>query len=184
MDIKELIKKSLQDYHRSKIKIPVKNNRQTFDFNSIKNIALLFFIKGKTDLDMVRSTITKLRKENNNIYPIIYSDVNHNVDIITDRDFFIFNSDNFDYRWRPKLNLKMWLSENNFDLLINMSFEEHPEMAKFYSLISSKFKIANQNPIYSQHNDLTINLKENTFDFNSFYNLAVDNLKMLKIKRN
>lgn len=184
MDIKELIKKSLQDYYMQKIKIPVSNKRQAFDHNKIDKTALLFFINGKTDLDLVRVIVRKIRKDNKNIYPIIYSNVNHNVDIITDRDFFICNANSFDYKWQPKHELRNWLNDNNFELLINFCFEGYKELVHLYSLVQSKLKIGNQNPIYSQYNDLTINIKKNATDFNAFYNLAIDNLKMLNIKRN
>lgn len=184
MNIKELIKKSLQDYYKQKLKIPVNNKRPAFDNKYINKTALLFFINGKTDLDLVRMSVKKIRKDNKNIYPIIYSNVNHNVDVITDRDFFICNANSFDYRWQPKYELRNWLNTNNFDLLINFCFEDYREMAHLYSLIQSKLKIGNKNTIYSQSNDLTINIKKNTTDFNAFYNLAIDNLKMLNIKRN
>mgnify|MGYP006935314078 CR=1 FL=1 len=183
MDFKETIKKKLQDYHRAKIRYPNNNKSNEFNYNSIKNTALLFFIKGKSDLDVVRSVIRKARNDDNKINTVIYSDVNHNVDVITDRDFHIFNSDDFDYRWRPKQQLQQWLDNHNFDLVINFCFDGRPEMINIYSLLNSKFRIANQNTDNFIHSDLTINIKENQVDFNSFYNLAIQNLKMLNIKR-
>lgn len=184
MDIKQIIKKKLQNYYKSKIVFPTNTRSGPFDFKAINRTALLFFIKSKTDLDLVRRAVKTAREYNKKISTIIFSDVNYNVDIITDRDFFIFNSDDFDYKWKPKSSLRKWIESNNFDLLINFCFDGKPETANLYTLVQSKFRIANQNPNNFRHNDLTINIKENHIDFNSFYNLAIDNLKMLNIKRN
>jgi len=184
MDIKHIIKKRLQDYYKKKIIFNVRNKGQSFDFKGIKKTALLFFIRSKTDLDLVRGAVKTARKFNEKSYPVIFSDVNYNVDIITDRDFFIFNADDFNYKWKPKSNLSKWLEGNNFDLLINFCFDGRPETTNLYTLLRSKFRIANQNPNSFQYNDLTINIKEKQVDFNSFYNLAIDNLRMLNIRRN
>lgn len=184
MDIKNYFKKKLQDYFKSRISFSVSSNRQPFDYKNINKVALLFFIEGKEDLDLVRKVVKYARKDNKKTNPIIFSDVNHSVDVITDRDFFIFNADDFDYRWKPKPELKTWLKENEYDLLINFCFRDIPEILNMYSLINSNFKIGNQYQGSSNLNDLTINIKKKQIDFNSFYNLAIDNLKMLNIKRN
>lgn len=184
MDIKHYFKKLLQDYFKSRIHYSSNTDRLPFDYKDINKMGLLFFIEGKEDLDRVRAVVRLARKDNKKTNPIIFSDVNHSVDVITDRGFFIFNADDFDYRWKPKSELKTWLKENEYDLLINFCFKDIPEVLNMYSIVNSNFKIGNQYQGSSNLNDLTINIKKKQVDFNAFYNLAIENLRMLNIKRN
>lgn len=184
MDIKHKIKRKLQDYYLPKLKNFKVLKGLKFDFKPNKKTALLFYINGKTDLDLVRAVVKVARNENKNTFPIIYSNSENNVDIITDRDFYIFNANDFDYRWKPKQELKNWLHNTKFDLLINFCFGGQTETALFYTLLNANFRVSNQSIPNYDYNDLTINTKEKQTNLLTFYNLAIDNLKMLNIRRN
>lgn len=174
----------MQDYYRKKIKLlsPVVN--APFDTSKHKKTALLFYVNNKTDLDFVRKVVRHARKENNRSHAVIFCSTEENVDVITDRDFFVFNASHFDYRWRPKLELRNWLKTSKFDLLINFCSEDQIESNILYTLIKARFRVSNQNPHVCTFSDLTINTKEKQTDMVTFYNLAIKNLKMLNIKRN
>jgi len=184
VDFKHRVKRELQDYYRKKIKLlpPVKND--PFDISKHKKTALLFYINNKTELDLVRKVVRHARQEHENNCAVIFCSTEENVDIITDRDFFIFNAGHFDYRWRPRQELRQWFEASKFDLLINFCSEDQLESNILYTLINAKFRISNQNPHVCNFSDLTINTKEKHTDMVTFYNLAIDNLKMLNIKRN
>ena len=184
MDIKQEIKKMLQGHFLRGIVNAETKKLHKLDNKDKNKTALLFFIKSKTDLDQLREVVKTARKNNNHSFPIIFSGSSSSVDVITDRDFFIFNADDFSYNWKPKQHLKQWLEDNKFDLLINFDHKGMPEATLLYALIQSNFRIANQHPNNFHHNDLTINTKEKQIDLVTFYNLAIDNLKMLNINRN
>ena len=184
MDIKHEIKKRLQGHFKTGIIATEAKKPLALDNKDKDKTALLFFIKCKTDLDMVRDVVKVARKNNKQSFPIIFSGSDSSVDVITDRNLFIFNADDFSYNWKPKPHLQQWLEENKFDLMINFCCEGMPETTLLYALVQSKFRIANQHPNNFCHNDLTINTKEKQTNLVTFYNLAIDNLKMLNIKRN
>ncbi len=184
MDIKHKIKRKLQDYYLGRLKSFEVFKGLKFDFHPEKKTALLFYINGKADLDLVRSVVKVARKKNKNTFPVIYSSSEKNVDIITDRDFHIFNSNDFDYRWKPKQELKKWLEKTKVDLLINFCFGGQAETTLFYTMLQANFRVSNQNPGTCEYSDLTINTKEKQTNLVTFYNLAIDNLKMLNIRRN
>lgn len=184
MDIKHEIKKKLQGYFKAGIGKNEAKRLLSIEKKDKSKTALLFFIKNKTDLDNIRKLVKTARKVNKMTFPIIFSDANYSVDIITDRDFFIFNANDFSFNWKPKLLLKQWIEDNKFDILINFCHEGKPETLLLYSLLQSKFRIANQHPNNFRHNDLTISIKDKQTDLLTFYNLAIDNFKMLNININ
>jgi len=184
VNLQHRIKKELQNYYKSRIKIIANDQREKFDSQNIKKIALLFFIKDKNDLDLAREVIKLVRKEYKDAIGIFYSALDSPVDVITDRNFHIFNANDFDYRWEAGPELKAWIEQNKTDLLINFCFTDIPETTKLYSIIKSGFKISSQAANFKFNSNLIINIKENDIDFNAFYNLAIQNLRMLNIKRN
>lgn len=184
MDIKHFIKAKLQDYYKGRLKLPLNNSKESFDSDKFENIALLFPVKGKTDMDLLRNVVRKAKQDSLKITVVVFSYTIEMPDLITDRNLFIFNADSFNYKWKAIADLSEWLEKRKFDLLINFDFDGLFEVKNLHNLINAGFKIANQNENLHDYCDLTINIDENKISWEAFYTLAIRNLKMLKIKKN
>lgn len=184
MNIKFFIKTKLQDFYKSKLKLPLNNFNNKFDSEKFENMALLFPVQGKNDMDLLRNVVRKAKEDSLNITVVVFSFTIDMPDLITDRNLYIFNAESFNYKWQPKDDLKQWLEKRKFDLLINFDFDGLFELKNLHNLINAGFKIANQNESLHNYCDLTINIDENKINWEAFYTLAIRNLKMLKIKKN
>jgi hypothetical protein len=183
VDVKKSIKEGLQNYFKSRISYSTTKKSNNFDFSKIRKVAFLFLIHGKEELDRARKVLKAAKSEGFNVKLLAYSDTGKTPDIITDRNIFVFTRDDFNYKWKPLGELKEFLDNMHFDLLLNFCMDGSPEIVKLYTLISSGFRIANQNPRHFNYNDLTIKIDDKHMDWLLFYNLAVRNLRMLKIKK-
>ncbi len=184
MDIKHFIKAKLQDYFKSRLKLQVNTFKNNFDSDSFENVALLFPVRGKNDMDLLRNVVRKAKQDSLKITVVVFSFTMDMPDLITDRNLYIFNADSFNYKWQPNDDLKQWLEKRKFDLLINFDFNGLFELKNLHNLINAGFKIANQSESLHNYCDLTINIDENKINWEAFYTLAIRNLKMLKIKKN
>ncbi|PLX14426.1 MAG: hypothetical protein C0598_01335 [Marinilabiliales bacterium] len=184
MDIKHFFKLKLQEYFKNRLKVPLNTFRKDFDSDNFENVALLFPVRGKTDMDLLRNVVRKAKKDSLKITVLVFSYTIEMPDLITDRNLFIFNADSFNYKWQPNDDLRQWLEKRKFDLLINFDFNGLFELKNLHNLINAGFKIANQNKNLHNFCDLTINIDMNKINWEAFYTLAIRNLQMLKIKKN
>jgi len=134
-------------------------------------------------MDLLRNVVRKAKQDSLKITVVVFSFTIEMPDLITDRNLFIFNAESFNYKWRPKDDLKEWLEKRKFDLLINFDFDGLFELKNLHNLINAGFKIANQNESLHNYCDLTINIDKNKINWEAFYTLAIRNLRMLKIKK-
>lgn len=183
MDLKHFIKYKLQDYYKDNVNFKLNNSNKKFDSEKFEDMVFLFPVSGKTDIELARDVVRKAKQDDFKITVVVFSYTIEMPDLITDRNMFIFNANSFNYKWQPIDDLKVWLEKRKFDLLINFDFDGLFELKNLHNLINAGFKIANQNENLHNYCDLTINIDKNKVDWKAFYTLAIQNLKMLKIKK-
>lgn len=156
--ILQLINKYIQAY--SLRKAHHSNPRQAYitNFESVKTIGLLSNPKNTKEIQVVDQVIKQFEKHNKQIFPLIYID--HKMDkgaFAQKISWSVMSKENCNWFGNPKKdsNLDLFI-DNDFDILIDLSFVENFSLQSIFIQSKARLKIMQTGKLSEEYADLML----------------------------
>ncbi|MEJ2594863.1 MAG: hypothetical protein P8100_06985 [bacterium] len=151
------------------------------DLNNPEKLGLFFCVQSKEELDQIRQLLSKIGKERDHTYAMVFFQGSGSLDVITNKSIFMFSLDDFNLFGKKKEPLQLKFEKERFDLLISFTFQPMPFCKRLVSEIHADFKIGPDHEDGEALYDILISVSDQALGLSSYYNEVVRYLGMLNV---
>jgi hypothetical protein len=176
------IKQDIQRFFAQRVKLPKHQPGFFYDLNNPARLGLFFCVKTLAELDEVRTLLNLIKKSYKKVSALVFYPGYETLDVITNKSISLFDLNDFTLFGKMNDELKAYIAEERFELMISFAVETGPFCKLLVSELSADFKIGPEAGETNEFYDLTLTSTSEKPNFLDFYDQVKHYLSVLNIK--